>query len=47
MLVGTFQPDFFTLPRLLRYAVFGDKQTDLSITGLKETDAYPAMPEDG
>lgn len=24
-----------------------DKQTDASITGLKEADAYPAMPEDG
>jgi nucleoside-diphosphate-sugar epimerase len=25
----------------------GDKQTDPSITGLREADAYPAMPEDG
>jgi len=25
----------------------GSKQTDPSITGLKEEDAYPAMPEDG
>ncbi len=25
----------------------GDKQTDPSITGLRESDAYPAMPEDG
>jgi GDP-D-mannose 3',5'-epimerase len=24
-----------------------DKQTDPSVTGLKESDAYPAMPEDG
>ena len=24
-----------------------DKQTDPSVTGLKEADAYPAMPEDG
>src|SRR3984957_9927792 len=25
----------------------GDKQTDPNITGLRESDAYPAMPEDG
>ena len=25
----------------------GDKQTDPNITGLREADAYPAMPEDG
>jgi nucleoside-diphosphate-sugar epimerase len=25
----------------------GDKQTDPAVTGLKEADAYPAMPEDG
>ncbi|MGB6220427.1 NAD-dependent epimerase/dehydratase family protein [Haloferula sp.] len=25
----------------------GDKQTDASVTALKESDAYPAMPEDG
>lgn len=25
----------------------GDKQTDASVTALKEADAYPAMPEDG
>ena len=24
-----------------------DKQTDVNVTGLKESDAYPAMPEDG
>src|SRR5213078_871570 len=24
-----------------------DKQTDPNVTGLKESDAYPAMPEDG
>jgi GDP-D-mannose 3',5'-epimerase len=25
----------------------GDKQTDPNVTGLRESDAYPAMPEDG
>jgi len=38
-------PRFFYSSSACVYAA--DKQTDPAVTGLKEADAYPAMPEDG